>query len=488
MKIYNTLTNKKEAFEPLENNLVRMYVCGVTAYDDCHLGHARSAIVFDVIRRYLTFRGYQVKFVRNFTDIDDKILNRAVEEGIPWNKVSAKYIEAYSHDMNRLQVSIPDVEPRATDHMQEITEMIKALVEKGHAYQIDGDVYYHVPSYADYGRLARRNLDELQAGARVEVDERKRDPMDFALWKGAKPEEPAWQSPWGPGRPGWHIECSAMSIRHLGETFDLHGGGKDLIFPHHENEIAQSSAVTGKEFAKYWLHNGMVTVDEEKMSKSLGNFFTIKDIFTKSNSSESITAETLRYFLLSTHYRSDLNFSNQAVSAAKAALDNLYGLFQRLEEPTCEETADTKSFQGMVEGFKSAFLHAMDDDFNTPKALGEIQRLRSEVNGFLQSGLSKGSRKSALETFRQLGEPLGLFQMAPKEWEFRPMSFAVTQPGLQADSGQVLTDDWIERQVQKRVEARERKDFATADQIRKNLAAQGITIEDRPDGTSRWKR
>ncbi|MEE8613353.1 MAG: cysteine--tRNA ligase, partial [Nitrospirales bacterium] len=231
MKIYNTLTNKKEAFEPLENNLVRMYVCGVTAYDDCHLGHARSAIVFDVIRRYLTFRGYQVKFVRNFTDIDDKILNRAVEEGIPWNEVSAKYIEAYSHDMNRLQVSIPDVEPRATDHMQEIIEMIKALVEKGHAYQIDGDVYYHVPSYADYGRLARRNLDELQAGARVEVDERKRDPMDFALWKGAKPGEPAWKSPWGPGRPGWHIECSAMSIRHLGETFDLHGGGKDLIFP-----------------------------------------------------------------------------------------------------------------------------------------------------------------------------------------------------------------------------------------------------------------
>jgi len=336
--------------------------------------------------------------------------------------------------------------------------------------------------------LARRNLDELQAGARVEVDERKRDPMDFALWKGAKPGEPAWQSPWGPGRPGWHIECSAMSIRYLGETFDLHGGGKDLIFPHHENEIAQSSAVTGKAFAKYWLHNGMVTVDEEKMSKSLGNFFTIKDIFAKSNSSESITAETLRYFLLSTHYRSDLNFSNQAVSAAKAALDNLYGLFQRLEEPICEETADTKSSQGMIEGFKSAFLHAMDDDFNTPKALGEFQRLRSEINGYLQSGLSKGSRKNALETFRQLGEPLGLFQMAPKEWEFRPMSFAVTQPGLQADSGKVLTDDWIERQVQKRVEARERKDFATADQIRKNLAAQGITIEDRPDRTSRWKR
>ena len=281
MKIFNTLSNQKEVFTPLEPPQVRMYVCGVTVYDECHLGHARSAIVFDLLRRYLQHIGFQVTFVKNFTDIDDKILNRAAAEQVPWNEITTQYMAAYTRDMTRLGVLAPDVEPRATAHIPEIIHMIHTLVERGHAYPIDQDVYFHVSSYAEYGRLGHRKLEDMQAGARVEVDTRKRDPMDFALWKGAKPGEPSWDSPWGPGRPGWHIECSAMSIKHLGQTFDIHGGGKDLIFPHHENEIAQSCATTGKEFSKYWVHNGFVTIDQEKMSKSLGNFFTIREIFEK---------------------------------------------------------------------------------------------------------------------------------------------------------------------------------------------------------------
>ena len=282
MNLFNSLTRKKEQFKPLERDHVRMYVCGVTVYDDCHLGHARSAVVFDLLCRYLRFKGYTVTYVRNFTDVDDKIIKRAQEQNIPWTEVVSKYIEAYYRDMDRLRVAIPDVEPRATEHMSEIIEMIDSLINKGFAYQIDGDVYYEVRAYDAYGRLSGRKKEEMMAGARVEVDERKKDPMDFALWKGAKPGEPGWPSPWGMGRPGWHIECSAMSIKHLGKTFDIHGGGKDLVFPHHENEIAQSCAYTGQEFARYWVHNGFVTIDEEKMSKSLGNFFTIQEIFEKS--------------------------------------------------------------------------------------------------------------------------------------------------------------------------------------------------------------
>ncbi|MEE8126594.1 MAG: cysteine--tRNA ligase, partial [Nitrospirales bacterium] len=291
LTLYNTRTKKKEPFVPLVPGHVSMYVCGVTVYDDCHLGHARSALVFDIIRRYLEFLGYQVKYVRNFTDVDDKILQRAKKDGIPWTEVTKKYIGAFYRDMGRLGIVPPTVEPRATQHIPDIVEMIAGLVEKGFAYEVDGDVYFEVRKFPTYGQLSGRNLEELLAGARIEVDPRKRDPMDFALWKSAKPGEPGWESPWGSGRPGWHIECSAMSIKHLGSPFDIHGGGKDLIFPHHENEVAQSCAYTGKEFARYWIHNGFVTVDEEKMSKSLGNFFTIREIFEKSSYSETITGE-----------------------------------------------------------------------------------------------------------------------------------------------------------------------------------------------------
>lgn len=487
MKIFNSLTNQKEEFIPLTPPHVSMYVCGVTVYDECHLGHARSAIVFDVIRRYLGYRGYHVKYVKNFTDVDDKILNRAAEESVPWNQVTEKYVHAYYRDMNRLGVHKPQIEPKATEHMPQIIEMIHALVEKGYAYQVDHDVFFEVSTFAPYGRLGRRKLEDMQAGARVEVDARKRDPMDFALWKGAKPGEPAWESPWGSGRPGWHIECSAMSVHHLGSVFDIHGGGKDLIFPHHENEIAQSCAATGQEFSRFWVHNGFVTIDEEKMSKSLGNFFTVREIFDKSNCPETVTAETLRYFLLTTHYRSDVNFSNQAVSEAKAALDNLYGLFQRLQETTTNQGHEETVLPQRMEQFTRAFEDAMDDDFNTPKAFAEFQQLRTDVNQMLATGLSDSSRKLVREAFQRCGEPLGLFQLPEQEWVSRPLIFGQAADKQQDDKKEI-TDEWIQEQIQQRAQARLRKEFAAADQIRQELAAKGIILEDRPDGTTRWKR
>ncbi|NKB82150.1 MAG: cysteine--tRNA ligase [Nitrospirales bacterium] len=493
MNIYNTLTGRKEILKPLEPDHVRMYVCGVTVYDDCHLGHARSAIVFDVLKRYLVHQGYRVTYVRNFTDIDDKIIKRADQETRTWTEVVEQYIKAYYRDMDRLHVVIPDVEPRATDHMSEIIMLIADLLEKGVAYHVQGDVFYEVAAYQAYGRLSGRKEAELLAGARVEVDERKKHPMDFALWKASKPGEPSWESPWGKGRPGWHIECSAMSIRHLGRTFDIHGGGKDLIFPHHENEIAQSCSYTGQEFAQYWVHNGFVTIDQEKMSKSLGNFFTIAEIFDKASWKESVTAEALRYFLLSTHYRSDLNFSDHALSAAKSALDNLYDLFQRLEEDgACQEVDGVQALDAHLIKFDRAFEQSMDDDLNTPKTLAAFQRLRADVNKLGQVGLSKEGKTTTLERFRTCGKVLGLFQLPSKEWEF---SSTLLEGSVNIDSsgsagletGQE-DDEWIKQQIEKRYNARERKDFATADTIRQELASKGIVLEDRADGTTRWKR
>jgi len=377
--------------------------------------------------------------------------------------------------MGRLGVLKATEEPKATEHMDDMIRLVRALIEKGVAYQVDGDVYFQVAKYPAYGRLSKRKLDEMQAGARVEVDERKRHPMDFALWKGAKAGEPAWPSPWGPGRPGWHIECSAMSIRHLGETFDIHGGGQDLIFPHHENEIAQSCSATGKEFARYWVHNGFVTVDQEKMSKSLGNFFTIKEIFEKFPASEKVTAEVVRFFLLSTQYRSPIDFSDEALRQARAGLNNFYDLFLRLEEKTDSKGPADGDAKGLVKDFSAAFERAMDDDFNTPVAIAEFQRLRGELNQRLQTGLSQGARTEAREVFRRFGQVLGLFQAPVKEWEFK-------------ESHAVLGADEIERRIVERNEARSKKDFARSDAIRKELAAQGIILEDRPDGTTRWKR
>ncbi|MCX5723726.1 MAG: cysteine--tRNA ligase [Nitrospirae bacterium] len=491
LSIYNTLTGKKEPFHSLQPKTVRMYVCGVTVYDYCHIGHARSALVFDVIRRYLEFSDYQVEFVKNFTDVDDKIIKRANERGVSCETITAEFIEAYYQDMGKLGVRRATNEPKATEHMAEIIELVSSLIQKGLAYPVDGDVYFQVEKYRDYGRLSKRKLEDLQAGARVDVDERKRHPMDFALWKGSKPGEPSWESPWGPGRPGWHIECSAMAMRHLGETFDIHGGGMDLIFPHHENEIAQSCGATGKEFARYWIHNGFVQINQEKMSKSLGNFFTIREIFEKSKWPEDETGEMLRYFLLGTHYRSPLDFSDKSIEEAKTALNGFYDLLvKRLAEPEERTTAD-KGLMEAIERCRAAFREAMDDDLNTSVAIAELQRLKSDVNKLLSLGLSTEARKIARSEFRSLGASLGLLQLDAWQFVDKPRSGGVAV-GLTDSEGRgmvsELSDEQIEQQIAERLDAKKKKNFAQADEIRKSLASRGIVIEDKPDGTSRWKR
>ena len=476
LTLFNTLTGKPEEFRSIRPKQVRMYVCGVTVYDYCHIGHARSALVFDVLRRYLEYSGYEVTFVKNFTDVDDKIIKRANEQGVSCDAITARYIQAYYEDMGKLGIRPASVEPKATEHIRDIIRLTETLVKKGLAYRVDGDVYFEVGKYPGYGRLSKRKLDDMQAGARVDVDERKRHPMDFALWKSSKPGEPSWESPWGPGRPGWHIECSAMSMHYLDETFDIHGGGMDLIFPHHENEIAQSCGATGKEFAHYWVHNGFVQINQEKMSKSLGNFFTIREIFAKSKWSERVAGEVLRYFLISTHYHGPLDFSDQALQEAWQALEGFYGLFNRLRETESRTTADENLPSTLVRTQES-FKKAMDNDLNTPMAVAELQKLRNEVNKLIERGLSTERRQQALEEFRRLGFVLGLFQL--DKWDYS----VVPDTGLLE-----LQGNEIEAKLSERNEARKRKDFAKADEIRKALAAQGIIIEDKPDGTSRWKR
>ena len=491
LKLFNTLTGRQEVFEPIEPNKVRMYVCGVTVYDYCHIGHARSALVFDVLRRYLESCDYAVTFVKNFTDVDDKIIKRANEQGVSCDVVTAKYIQAYHEDMGRLGIRVATEEPKATEHIVDIIQLTEQLVDKGLAYIVGGDVYFEVAKYPEYGRLSKRRLEDLQAGARVDVDERKRHPMDFALWKSSKPGEPAWESPWGPGRPGWHIECSAMSIRHLGETFDIHGGGMDLIFPHHENEIAQSCGATGKEFARYWVHNGFVQINKEKMSKSLGNFFTIREIFEKSEWSEEVTGEMLRYFLLSTHYHGPLDFSDQALKEAKNALNGFYDLFGRLAEPGGHTTPD-QSLSQALDRCRVAFRAAMDDNLNTPVAIAALQGLRSDVNKLTETGLSSEGRKQVRQEFRSLGNIFGLFQS--DKWQFGLIVVPIGQaqetdkalPIGVKKSG--LSDYEIEGLLRERNEARGKKQFKRADEIRQSLADHGIIIEDKPDGTSRWKR
>ncbi|UVT15688.1 MAG: cysteine--tRNA ligase [Nitrospira sp.] len=487
LKLFNTLTRKREPFEPIEPKKVRMYVCGVTVYDYCHIGHARSALVFDVLRRYLEYSGYGVTFVKNFTDVDDKIIKRANEQDISCDAVTAKYIRAYQEDMRKLGIRPATEEPKATEHMSDIIQLTDALVRKGLAYVVGGDVYFEVSKYPEYGRLSKRRLEDMQAGARVDVDARKHHPMDFALWKSSKPGEPAWESPWGPGRPGWHIECSAMSIKHLGETFDIHGGGMDLIFPHHENEMAQSCGATGKTFARYWVHNGFVQINQEKMSNSLGNFFTVREIFEKSEWSEEVTGEILRYFLLSTHYHGPLDFSDQALKEAKNALNGFYDLFGRLGESDENLIAD-RDLEQSVQRFRNSFKAAMDDDMNTPMAVAEFQKLRSDINKLLDRGISTKARQIARDEFRAMGNLLGLFGL--DKWQFHDsVSDALSAHAMEtATVRTALSETDIEMLLAERKQARNRKDFSRADEIRKSLAAQGIIIEDKPDGTSRWKR
>jgi cysteinyl-tRNA synthetase len=480
MRIYNTLTGKKEEFVALDPGLVRMYSCGITAYDHCHIGHARSAIVFDIMRRYMKYKGLKIKYIRNFTDIDDKIINRAKQEGIPWDEVARKYIDEYYGDMDSLGVDRADVEPKATEHIKEMVEMVKGLIEKGYAYVIDGSVYFEVSKFAGYGRLSKRDLDDMVAGARIEVDERKKNPMDFALWKASKEGEPSWESPWGLGRPGWHIECSAMSLKHLGETFDIHGGGADLIFPHHENEIAQSEAYTGKPFVKYWVHNGFITVDKEKMSKSLGNFFTIKQILSK------FDAEAIRFFLLSTHYRNPIEFSDEQLREAEASIDRFYTTEMRIRDFLSQDNsvdkaaADEKALEELVRGFPSSFSDAMDDDFNTALAIGHIFELIRVLNKYMDG---RPSGQGAVEAIRRsgnllhdAGNVLNIFTRSPEDWYRALMTIKNIS----------LTEEDIAAKIVQRRNAREEKDWATADRIRKELEEKGIILEDKKDGTS-WK-
>jgi cysteinyl-tRNA synthetase len=490
MKIYNTFTGRKEEFVPLIPNKVKIYVCGVTVYDHCHIGHARSAIVFDVIRRYIKYKGFDVKYVRNFTDIDDKIINRAKQEGITWDAVAKKYTAEYYKDMDRLGVGRADVEPKATEHIEEIIGIIKGLIEKGYAYEVDSSVYFSVDKFIGYGNLSKKDMEEMMAGARVEVDERKKNPLDFALWKKSKEGEPSWESPWGSGRPGWHIECTAMSIKHLGESFDIHGGGADLLFPHHENEIAQSEAFTGKPFAKYWIHNGFITIDKEKMSKSLGNFFTIKEVLDK------FDPEVVRFFLLSTHYRSPIEFSDDQLREAESSIDRYYTTIVRINDflgtlivSTSLEKKDGgkeefsnagKIFEGLLLSFREKFEEAMDDDFNTALALGHIFELIREANRFLDnrpSGLkSRNLLSQTKELLFEAGEILNIFGRTPHVWYLSLME--IRNIGLSEKN--------ILEKIKERQDARQKKDWHIADAIRKELEEKGIILEDKKDGTD-WK-
>jgi cysteinyl-tRNA synthetase len=480
MKVLNTLTNRLEEFEPLNDKKVGIYACGVTVYDLCHIGHARSAVVFDVIVRYLRYRGFDVKFVRNFTDIDDKIINRANKEGVTWKDIAERYTEEYYKDMDRLGIARADVEPRATEHIADMIEIVKALIEKGYAYTVDDgeaqSVYFSVEKFPQYGKLSKKKIDELMSGARVDPDERKRSPLDFALWKASKPNEPWWESPWGKGRPGWHIECSAMSLRHIGETLDIHGGGADLIFPHHENEIAQSEAYTGKPFAKYWIHNGFVTIDKEKMSKSLGNVLNIRDLL------DMYDAEALRLFLLSSHYRSPIEFSHEYIKEAEATLDRVYSTIWRIEDFENVEPKDkSKSkIELNIRNLKSEFEKAMDDDFNTAKALGVIFEFIKELNRFMDKKPSNKEDLTLLsyakKIIKELGGVLNLFQRQPTQWYRDLLKIKKLE----------ISEDEINRLIEERVKARKNKDWQKADTIRQQLLSKGIILEDKPYKTV-WK-
>ncbi len=471
LRIFNTLTRRKEPFTPLTPGRIGMYVCGVTVYDVSHVGHARSAIVFDVIQRYLRWKGYQLRFVKNYTDVDDKIIRRANEEGVPAREISERYVRAFQEDMAAIGVLAPDADPKATDHIPQMIALIERLIAGGYAYVVDGDVYFEIARFPPYGRLSGKNLDELLAGARVDVDERKRDPRDFALWKSAKPNEPSWPSPWGPGRPGWHIECSAMSMAYLGETFDIHGGGEDLIFPHHECEIAQSEACTKKPLARWWVHNGFVNLGAEKMSKSLGNILTIREIVKRHD------PEALRLWLLGTHYRNPVEFSEERLAEAARALERLRALVESLEIAVAPDAAGVDALVGAIDGplgteartAVTRFTEAMDDDFNTPAALAALFDLGRELYRARERGDGAAALDRGRAVLAALGRALGLFG--------RARATAGPDPALR---------ERIERLVTERDAARKRREWRRSDELRAELATLGVTVEDAAAGT-RWK-
>ncbi|MGL5314703.1 MAG: cysteine--tRNA ligase [Peptostreptococcaceae bacterium] len=464
MKLYNTLTRKKEEFVPIEEGKVKMYVCGPTVYNYIHIGNARPFIIFDTLRRYLEYRGYDVTFVQNFTDVDDKIIKRGHEEQISPEAVANKYIDEYFVDADGLGIKRANVHPRVTDNIEQIIDFVKELEEKGYAYEVNGDVYFDTKKFEGYGKLSKQNQDELEAGARIEVNSQKRHPMDFVLWKSKKEGEPGWNSPWGEGRPGWHIECSVMSNRYLGETIDIHAGGQDLAFPHHENEIAQSEARSGKTFSNYWIHNGYININNEKMSKSKGNFFTVRDI------SKEYDLEIVRFFMLSAHYRNPVNFSDEMLNQAKAGLERLYNTKEKLEFTISNlqesnMTDEEKTLVSELDGFRSKFIDAMEDDVNTADAVSVIFELAKFINSNVNENSSLEFAKKCLEEYNEL---TGVLNVVNKK---------------QDD----MLDEEVENLIQKRVEAKKNKDFKLADDIRQELLDKGIILEDTRQGT-KWKR
>jgi cysteinyl-tRNA synthetase len=478
IRIHNSMTGGKQPLQPIIPGQVRMYVCGMTVYDYIHIGHSRMLMAFDMVSRYLRYRGLEVTYVRNITDIDDKIIKRAAENGEPIDAVTARSIQAMDEDTAALGLTRPDFEPRATQYVPNIIAMIGQLIDRGYAYvAADGDVLYAVAKFEGYGKLSGKRLADLRAGARVEVDEGKRDPLDFVLWKHAKPGEPAWDSPWGAGRPGWHIECSAMSTAILGTHFDIHGGGMDLKFPHHENEIAQSCAANGDRFANIWMHNGFVNIDDEKMSKSLGNFFTVREVLPKLRH-----PEVLRYFILSSHYRGPINYSLEQLEQADSALLRIYTALRDLPVVAAAES-----------GHSVRFREVMDDDFNTPEAIAVLQNMTREVNSAKAAGQEAKAAALGAE-LRSLGSVLGLVQVKPEE--YLKLASTTTRAesahqGVAEPSGSYaagMTDAEIDRQIAARLAARKAKNWAESDRIRDDLAKAGVILEDKPGGTTSWRR
>lgn len=459
MKIYNTLTRKKEEFVPIDKNEVKMYSCGPTVYDYFHIGNARPFIVFDTMRRYLEYSGYKVKFVQNFTDIDDKMIRRANEEGITVKELGERFIKEYFEDAHALGIHEATVHPKATENIDAIIKVVQSLVEKGYAYAVDGNVYFSTKKFKEYGKLSHQPLDELEAGARIDINEHKNDPMDFALWKAQKPGEPAWESPWGMGRPGWHIECSAMVNKFLGETIDIHSGGQDLIFPHHENEIAQSECANGKPFAHYWMHNGYININNQKMSKSLGNFFTVRDIRKKYDS------EVIRFFMLSAHYRNPINFADTLMEQAKSAVERVYTCLDNLtflaqnsaEKDLCEKCS---AISAKLDECREKFIAAMDDDLNTADAIAAIFDIVYLANTEITADCAKQVITKAIDLIHELGAVLGLFTKSEKK----------------------TLDDEVEELIEKRNKARIEKNWAEADAIRDKLKEMNIILKDTPNG------
>jgi len=464
IRIHNSLTGDKQELNPVEPGHVRMYSCGVTVYDYFHVGNARMLVVFDMVSRYLRHRGLRVTYVRNITDVDDKIINRAREAGVDWREHANKFIAAMHEDLDALGCLRPEKEPKASEYIGEMLEMIGQLIERGYAYQAsNGDVMYDVRKFGPYGKLSGRKLEDLRAGARVEVDEAKRDPLDFVLWKSAKPGEPAWPSPWGDGRPGWHIECSAMSVKELGDHFDIHGGGLDLKFPHHENEIAQTCGARDAKFADIWMHNGFLNIDNEKMSKSLGNFFTTRDVIAKIKH-----PEVLRFFLLSSHYRGPMNYSVEQLEQAEAALNRLYTAARGVPLPAPGTNYPaTKA--------TDAFHAAMDDDFNTPEAIAVLQGLARELNSAKAAGADQAQQLRIGADLRALARVLGILQVPDEQW-------------FRAGSAHGPGDAEIDALIAARLDARQQKNWAESDRIRKQLADQGVILEDKPGGATTWRR